>query len=183
MGVYEDAYIRTNASKYPNWANFLNDFIYKNIGYDFLNTWVPDYYGSKINREIATTLSAPRAQAYDAAAKKLAEEYSKARSNVNISAMNRGLSKSGFTAEQERELAGQEAAEKSSIWANLLQQEQNFLDQLYMQNKDIALKVALQERNEALARQVAFTDFIKNAMQSNSDIAMTLLKTLVMAAV
>lgn len=175
-GVAAEGYL---AKKYATDKDFRNssnevvdDIIYNLTGYDILGRHKPDYYGTNIKRNIATELSEPRRAAYDAMAKQIAQEYSKSRELVNRSAMDRGLSKAGFTAEQERELAGQEATAKSSVWADLLQQEQNFLDNLYMQNKDIGLKLALQERNEALLRQIMFTNFMKTI---TSDVLNTIL--------
>ena len=98
--------------------------------------------------------------------KKLAEQFGIARTRTNQSAQARGLAKSGFAAEQERQLTGQQGMAEADVYANLLGQEQQFLDTMYMQNKETALKVALNERAESLARQVAFQDFIAEIIGS-----------------
>lgn len=159
------------AKAYYNMGNTVGKAIYDVTGYDPIGGAQYDYYGKNVNRDIATKLGTAKTAQYDAATKKLANQFAVARTRTNQSAQARGLQKSGFAAEQERQLTGQQAQAEGEIYASLLNEEQTFLDNVYMQNKDIALKVALNERSEALARQTAFQDFLVEMIPTWSDIA------------
>jgi len=162
-----------------NWYNLTNDYtnwyskaMYDVTGYDPSGRGAQyDYYGKNINRDIATKLGTAKTAQYDAATKKLANQFAVARTRTNQSAQARGLQKSGFAAEQERQLTGQQAQAEGEIYASLLNEEQTFLDDMYKYNKAVALKVALNERAEAFARQTAFQDFLVEMIPTWSDIA------------
>ena len=152
-------------------GNTVGKGVYDITGYDPFGGSSYDYYGKDIQRDIANKLGTAREAQYDAAVKKLAEQFGIARTRTNQSAQARGLAKSGFAAEQERQLTGQQGMAEEDVYANLLGQEQQFLDTMYMQNKETALKVALNERAESLARQIAFQDFIAESIGSLGSLA------------
>ena len=146
-----------------DWAGLArgaNNQWYNFTGYDPMGLNKPDWYGSKIQRDTATKLGGVANQQYKAAQNVIAEKYKQAKVDALRQAQARGLQSSGMAQSTSNQLAAQQANEEANVYAGLLREEQTFLDNLYMQNKEIAVKVAQQERAEALARQQMFQDWM-----------------------
>lgn len=118
-----------------------------------------DYTGQNTQRKIATDLSNPSQARYTAAQQEIANKFGQARTRALQSSQNRGLQTSGFAQKMENDLYAQQGQADAQVYAGLLQEEQRFLDEEYMYDKQMALKIAMMRRQEALARQKMWQDF------------------------
>lgn len=158
--------------KNPN--NAASDWMYNTFGLHSGKYANPDYYdvyGKNVDRGIATELGGVSQARYTAAQQEIANKFAQARTRALQSAQNRGLQTSGFAQQMESDLYGQQAQADAQVYAGLLQEEQNFLDQQYNYDKQMAFQMAMQQRQEALARQKMWQDFLIEGVETGTSFA------------